>query len=109
MDEYDQLFSDLQLENKSIRAKTRAETIIENVETEFKSSMGSEEHISRQKEREELKKKIQRYSSSLKKYKNVRNHRAVNANKQRNESRNKLKLKIEMCKMRLKEIDIEEK
>lgn len=103
-EELEGMFRDLEKESTN-NSTSVAEMIIKGVEAKFR---GTPEQVSREEEREEIRNEIKSYTSQLHKYKNIRNPRATIANQKRKEMRDKLRKKIELCKLRLKEIDMEE-
>ncbi len=92
--------------NDIIISDTISQKIITAAEKEFKGY--SEEQQSRVEEIKELNQAIKELTSRLKRCKNIKNIRLVHLNKQRSKKRNELKKKIEFCKLRLREIDVEE-
>lgn len=80
--------------------------LVENVEQQFKGF--SLEQRERKKERDEMNEKIKKLTSALSKLKNVKNPRLRKINEERSKKRLKIKAEIEVCKLRLREIDEEE-
>lgn len=99
------LFGELETLNTS-PVKTLADKIVEAAEAEFKGY--SEEAESRQNEKDLLNKRIKKLQSTIKKNKNVRNHKLRHVNAERSKKRAECKKEIEFCNMRLREISMEE-
>lgn len=111
MDEFSSL---LQEEVNSRTEKEYTDRLVENIEDEFKAIMNKDiEHIdedtSREREKEEISKKIKGLYRQLTQNKNIKNHRLVQHNSQRAENRKRLRKEIELCKLRLQEIEQEVK
>ena len=87
--------------------KTRGEKIVRLIEQEFRGF--SEEQKSRQQERKEIGDTLRSLRKKLRRARNLRNSRLTEVNNRRASKRASIKKKIEILRMRLQEIDLEEK
>jgi nitrous oxide reductase len=88
--------------------KTATEDIVKKFEERYRSMITpSEEHLSREQERREIKKKIRTLNVQLSKNRNVKNHRRTSVNAQLAERRNRIKNAIKSLEVRLLEIEEE--
>lgn len=84
-----------------------ANEVVASAEAEFRGIINAEKE--RLKEKSALEEKLKLLRSSLKKAKNVKNHRKVDINKKIAEHRKSLKAQISLAKDRLYELELEEK
>ena len=90
---------------QNIKPRSDYDKIVTEVAEEF--SGGSAKTKSRNKEIAEIKVKIGKLKRSLKKNRNIRNHRLQSANKKRADKRASLNTQIKVLEQTLKELDME--
>lgn len=109
-DEVDDSFDDIIEEHFNDLNMTKEESygkrLVEKIEAEH---MGLPlEAMDRARERKELEDEIKNLTHKLSKCKNVKNFRQKKLNKEISEKRKKIRNRIQICKVRLQEIDVEE-
>ena len=90
---------------QNIKPRSDYDKIVTEVAEEF--SGGSAKTKSRNKEIAEIKVKIGKLKRSLKKNRNIRNHRLQSANKKRADKRASLNTQIKVLEQTLKDLDME--
>ena len=104
----DDLFGELVKEiEKEEAPENSADKFVARIEDEFIGGATPEQE-DRQDERDNIEKKLAKYRRDLRGCKNIKNHRRTDANAKIGERRAKIKKKIEILELRLREIKLEE-
>ncbi len=107
MDDYENLFLELNEEYTPKKPLTEGEKVIKNAESQFIAY--SEDELERRKEIADVKARMKSLQIKLSQTKNIKNPKMVAANEKMAQRRIQLKKNIEECKLRLEDIDLETK
>ncbi len=105
-EEVESLFIEVDKTYRPAEPKTRSEKIVQLAEQEFRGF--SEEHKSRQQERKKIQEKLKTLRKKLRRTRNIRNSRLSEVNAKQAAKRAAVKKEMDILRMRLQEIDLEE-
>jgi hypothetical protein len=88
--------------------ETSTDKIVNQSKLEFNMG-GTEKQLSIKNERDDILTQIKTLEKKMRKYKNVKNTKMTQVNKKMCEMRKKIKMEIDILKIRLDEIEIEHK
>ena len=104
--EINRLFDDLVKTSGLKNPRNDYDKIVAKVTEEF--SGGNEKLKARNKDKDEIKVKIEQLNRDIKKNHNIRNHRMRRANKKRADKRASLKAQINELEQKLKDLNLED-